>query len=256
MEGTNANEGRYFEPLFLTFPAYEFSDVVGSGGPANYYLTHTSPLCAPAAKCSYTGEIKLWIGGLGVPASINTVSFDSKLAKSDYRLKEFPDYYLPKSAPSADEGLAQILTDYLFACNGFDATADMAKHVPVYAFEFSDPFAPPLFPTPAVTVEPDDQYGYPTASEHGAELQFLFAFPFTANLSSAEQNLEKDMQSYWANFVKSGNPNTGTTVPPWPAFTAKAKVQNLVPGSHASGPITTFRAEHFCNVWEPIISKE
>jgi para-nitrobenzyl esterase len=256
MQGTNANEGRYFEPLFLTFPAYEFSAVVGAGGPANYDLAHSNSLCLAQPKCTYVEEINLWLTGLDIPGSINTASFDSKLAKTDYPLKKFADYYLPQSAPSADEGLAQILTDYLFACNSLDATTDMAKDVAVYAYEFNDPFAPPLSPTPAVTVQPDDQYGYPTASEHGAELQFLFAFPFTANLTNAEQKLETDMHSYWANFVKNGNPNTGTPVPSWPRFASKQNVQNLVPGPGSSGSGTTFGAKHFCAVWEPIISKE
>jgi para-nitrobenzyl esterase len=256
MQGINANEGRYFEPLFIPFPAFEFSAIVGAGGAANYDLTHVSALCGGNSKCTYKKEIKVWVAGLGVPNSVNTAAFDTKLEKSDYPLKSFPDYYLPKSAPSADEGLAQIMTDFLFACNSLDATTGMAKYVPVHAFEFDDPFAPPLLPTPAVTVKPDDQYGYPTASEHGAELQFLFAFPSTASLSSDENKLAKDMQSYWANFVKSGNPNKGTVVPSWPAFADAPNVQKLVPGSASSKPVTTFGAKHFCAVWEPILSKE
>lgn len=255
MQGTNANEGRYFEPLFLTFPDSDFHAVVNAGGPANYYIAHPSTLCGFGTKCTYEQEIRLWLTGLGVPDSVNTASFDSKLEKSVYPLKAFPDYYLPHSTPSADEGLAQILTDDLFACNGLDAATDMAKYVPVHAFEFNDPFAPPLDTTPAVTVKPDDQYGYPTASEHGAELQFLFAFPFTGILSGDEKKLAKAMQSYWANFVKSGDPNTGSAMPSWPAFTSNASVQNLVPGSGLSAPITTFGAEHSCTIWEPIIAK-
>jgi para-nitrobenzyl esterase len=252
LQGINANEGRFFEPGFLGVPTNQFAAIVGAGGPANYDLTHLNSLCG--TSCSYTQEVDLWLTGLGIGATVNTAAFDSKLANSDYPLASFPDYYMPKSAPSADEGLAQILTDYLFACNSLDATTEMAKNVAVYAYEFNDPFAPPLSPTPAVTVQPDDQYGYPTASEHGAEIQFLFDFPFTADLSSSEQKLAKTMQSYWSNFVKSANPNVGATVPSWPAFSATPNVQTLAPGTPASH--TTFGAKHFCAVWEPIISKE
>lgn len=255
LQGINANEGRYFEPLFIPYSPFDFSAIVGAGGPANYDLTHVSALCG-GGTCTYTKEIEAWIAGLGIPKSVNTAAFDSKLEKTDYPLKAFPDYYLPKSAPSADEGLAQILTDYLFACNSLDAAADMAKYVTVYGYEFNDPFAPPLETPPAVTVKPDDQYGYPTASEHGAELQFLFAFPFTGNLSGDEQKLENDMHSYWANFVKNGNPNKGSSVPSWPAFASMPNVQSLLPGAKTSVPITTFGKKHFCSVWEPVISLE
>jgi para-nitrobenzyl esterase len=256
MQGSNANEGRLFEPFYIPFSPSDFSAIVGAGGAANYDLTHFNSLCGTNKKCTYKNEIAIWLTLLGIPGSVNTASFDSKLEKTDYPLKNFPDYYLPKSAPSADEGLSQIMTDYLYACNNFDAVTDLAKYATVHAYEFNDPFAPPTFASPALTMLPDDQYGFPTASEHASELQFLFAFPFTGSLSGDEQKLEKDMQSYWANFVTSGNPNTGTSVPSWPAFASTPNVQSFVPGTKASKPITTFSKEHFCSVWEPVISLE
>jgi hypothetical protein len=64
------------------------------------------------------------------------------------------------------------------------------------------------------------------------------------------------MQSYWGNFIKTGNPHSGAAVPAWPAFGTKGFVQNLVPGPANPAPITTLGKEHFCTLWEPIISAE
>jgi carboxylesterase type B len=110
--------------------------------------------------------------------------------------------------------------------------------------------------SPAVTNPPNNQYGYATASEHGAELPFLFSFPSTSSLSTNEKTLEATMQSYWGNFIKTGSPGAGAAVPKWPALGTKSLVQNLVPGPASPAPIATFAKEHFCTTWEPIISAE
>jgi para-nitrobenzyl esterase len=251
--GTNADEGRYFEPGQIPFLTSDFNLIVSAGGPANYDLANVNSFCG-GVKCSYVQEINLVLTESGIPGTENTSSFDATL-KSDYALKKFPDAYLPSNAPSADEGIAQIVTDYDFACNGLDANTELAQFVTVYAYEFNDPMAPPTSAIPAVTVTPNDQYGYPTAAQHGSELQFLFNFPSTSSLSADEQDLENTMQSYWTNFVKNRNPN-GSAAPSWPAFKSTAKVQRLVPGPQASSPFTTFGKEHFCTIWEPIISAE
>jgi carboxylesterase type B len=43
---------------------------------------------------------------------------------------------------NVDEALAQVFTDFVFACNGFDSNSDLSKRVPVFAYEFNDPNAP------------------------------------------------------------------------------------------------------------------
>ena len=91
------------------------------------------------------------------------------------------------------------------------------------------------------------------------------------------------MKTYWANFVKTGDPNKGShdmlagdlvalhAQPPfWPRFTTRAddepeadarlgnQVQVLTPpalltpqGPH---PFDTFRTEHFCDTWQPLLT--
>jgi carboxylesterase type B len=96
---------------------------------------------------------------------------------------------------NVDEALSQIFTDFVFACNGFDSNSDLSKQVPVFAYEFNDPNAPPGV----------NGSGFTTASQHAAELAYIFNFgaPFT----DAQKSLAANMKTYWANFVKTRNPN-------------------------------------------------
>jgi para-nitrobenzyl esterase len=251
LQGTNANEGRDAEPNSIpNIPPS--SATTDAGGPANYALSNANGFCAtpqggpPAVCSSYEQEINLFLAAQGLPAAINTPAFDRTLA-ADY--DNFPDPYLSDNAFSADEGLAQILTDLVFACNGYDANLALARFVTVYAYEFNDPDAPPANPDPAPVSPPNDQFGFPTAAEHEAELQFLFG---GSTLNGAEQALAADMQTYWANFVKNRNPGKGNLVPAWPKFTASThRVQSLAPAGPE--PFSTFAADHFCSIWQPII---
>jgi len=254
LQGSNLNEGRFFEPQEVPLEA-PLATIVTAGGPANYDLLHANAYCGGAA-CSYEQEINLYLAGFHVPASENTAAFDAQLATVIYPLTNFPDMYLASSAPSADEGLAQIQTDYQFACNAYDANRDFTNFRTVYAYEFNDPDAPPSAVEPAVTVKPNDQYGYPTASEHASDLPFLFTVSQTAALSADELALSKTIQSYVGNFVINLDPNVGISVPPWPVFNGSHEVQALVVPPSTPAPFTTFEAGHFCSLWAPIISAE
>jgi para-nitrobenzyl esterase len=258
LQGSNANEGRLFEPDEIP-AAGSAADVAAAGGPANYDIANPNAFCAtpqgtgtPAA-CSYVQEINLYLGGLGLPAILNNPGFDGQLA-GQYPLANFPDPYLANNAPSADEALAQIFTDLVFACNVLDSNTDLARWVPVYAYEFNDPLAPPLG---SVIEPPNDAFGFPTASEHAAELSYLFNFGAPFNIG--EQRLAAEMKSYWANFVISSNPNVGGNrffYAPWSPFNFNHAIQDLVPGPAAPGPFFTFPTEHFCSTWQPIVAAE
>jgi para-nitrobenzyl esterase len=161
------------------------------------------------------------------------------------------------STGNADEALSQIFTDFVFACNGFDSNSDLSKQVPVFAYEFNDPNAPPGV----------NGSGFTTASQHAAELAYIFNFgaPFTP----AQAALAAQMKTYWANFVKTRNPNNdgnlvvlashGAQLPFWKHFnTDDFQVQSLTPAGLANpqGPhtITTFSTDHFCGTWEPLLT--
>jgi para-nitrobenzyl esterase len=259
LQGSNANEGRLFEPGEVPF-AGSFAAVTAAGGPANFDLANPNTFCAnpigtgTPMTCTYPQEINVYLAGLGLPAILNTAEFGDLLAAT-YPLANFPDPFLANDAPSADEALAQIFTDLVFSCNVLDSNTDLARWVQVYAYEFNDPLAPTL--GGGDIMAPNDEFGFPTASEHASELQFLFNFG--APFSPAEQQLAAEMKTYWGNFIISGSPNISNGRPPftrWQQFNLVGAVQNLVPGPALPLPISTFPAEHFCSLWQPILAAE
>ena len=144
LQGTNANEGRLFEPLFFPF-ASTLPNIEAAGGPANFDLSNPNTFCAEG---SATGGLYLSAGdqpvprAIGFPAAENTPALGAALAE-EYPLANFPDPFLPGDAPSSDEALSQIFTDLVFACNGSDSNIDLSRFVPVFGYEFNDPNAPP-----------------------------------------------------------------------------------------------------------------
>src|SRR5580692_4586740 len=257
LQGTNANEGRLFEPLDFPF-ASTFPNILAAGGPANFDLSNPNTFCEAGGSstpmvCTYPQEINLFLGVIGFPAAENTSALGVALA-DEYPLAKFPDPFLPGHASSSDEALAQIFTDLVFACNGSDSSIDLAFFVPVFGYEFNDPNAPPTVGFGTVVEAPNDVFGFPSASEHASELQFLFNFG-TA-LSADEQQLAGEMKTYWGNFVNTGNPNLPRRVSFWLPFNFFGAVQGLKPGPKVPDPFFNFRQEHFCRIWQPFIAAE
>jgi para-nitrobenzyl esterase len=257
LQGTNANEGRLFEPLDFPF-ASTFPNILAAGGPANFDLSNPNTFCeaegsSTPAVCTYPQEINLFLGVIGFPAAENTAAFGAALA-DEYPLAKFPDPFLPGDAPSSDEALARIFTDLVFACNGSDSNIDLARFVPVFGYEFNDPNAPTVVGFGTVVEPPNDAFGFPSASEHASELQFLFNFGTT--LSADEQQLAREMKTYWGNFVNTGDPNLPRHSSFWLPFNFFGSVQGLKPGPKVPDPFFNFRQEHFCGIWQPFIAAE
>jgi len=97
-------------------------------------------------------------------------------------------------------------------------------------------------------------FGFPSAAEHAAELQFLFNFgtPLSAN----EQQLAGEMKTYWGNFVTTGDPNLPRRVPLWFSFAPTAVVQELIPGPGEPHPSFDFSHQHLCRIWQPFVAAE
>jgi para-nitrobenzyl esterase len=257
LQGTNANEGRLFEPLDFPF-ASALPNIIAAGGPANFDLSNPNTLCeAPGsstpAVCTYPQEISLFLGLIGFPAAENTAAL-AALVASEYPRANFPDPFLAGNAPSSDEALSQVFTDLVFACNGSDSNIDLSFFVPIFGYEFNDPNVPPTVGFGTVVEPPNDVFGFPTASEHASELQFLFNFG--TPLSTDEEQLASEMKTYWGNFVNTGDPNLPRHVSFWLPFNLIGAVQDLVPGPKAPNPFFNFRQEHFCKIWQPFIAAE
>jgi para-nitrobenzyl esterase len=140
----------------------------------------------------------------------------------------------------ADEGTGQAdalygnpgtqwSTDTGFRC---PATAEALGHAsagqPVYQYEFQH--APPGRQVTA----------------HSSELNFLFGFGPSVQLSDADRKVSEQAQAYWANFARTGNPN-GEGLPEWPKFTAKDQAYLAFTDSGAAAKAGLRRA--FCEIF-------
>ena len=304
LQGTNANEGRLFEPSFfpssVTAPQGTLLTIFAAGGPASFDLQVPNVLCATPqftgtpAICSYLQEIQFFLATL-VTATPSTQTLASPFtqavlaaattAKTQYPIGDFHNF-VPQTVSTipnlnnnfgggnADEALSQIFTDFVFACNGFDSNRDLSRRTKVFAYEFDDPNAPALG-QPGVPGPGANGSGFTTASQHAAELQYIFNFG--AAFTSAQAALATDMKTYWANFVKTGDPNSrgndrdlavlvslrtpSDRLPHWPQFNTQGdqgqgrgnqKVQSLTP--QGPQPFESFRNDHFCATWEPLLT--
>jgi carboxylesterase type B len=175
----------------------------------------------------------------------------------------FPNLNNNFGGGNVDEALSQIFTDFVHACNVFDSNSDLSKQVAVFAYEFNDPNAPNKAGVPGPG---SNGSGFTTASQHMAELAYIFNFG--AVFTPEQATLATDMKTYWANFVKTRNPNMGSLLilagssvqlPTWPHFdTQDNLIQSLTPpglvtpqGPH---PFNTFRTGHFCDTWQPLLT--
>jgi carboxylesterase type B len=75
-------------------------------------------------------------------------------------------------------------------------------------------------------------------------------------LSADEQQLADTMKTYWANFVRTRDPNFPRPVPAWLPFNGTDAVQHLIPAPQIPHPFFTFEREHVCRTWQPIIATE
>lgn len=132
--------------------------------------------------------------------------------------------------------LAAIDTDNSYACPTLDMAEALGRSGPVYAYEFADPAAPV-----------DSQYQdapLPLGASHGSELGYLF--DMSRPLSQESAALSTQMIRYWAQFVKTGNPNIEGQ-PQWPRYVPGGAFLRLAPPM--SKPMEGFANSHQCGFW-------
>jgi para-nitrobenzyl esterase len=295
LQGTNANEGRLFEPSFfpkaVTAPFGTTATIFAAGGPASFDLQVANILCATPqftgtpATCTYLQEIQFFLQTLvtatpsnqtATSAFTEAVVAASATAANEYPITNFHNFVTPTPGSplnnnfgggNVDEALSQIFTDFVFACNGFDSNSDLSRRVKVFAYEFNDPNAPSKAGVPGPG---SNGSGFTTASQHAAELQYIFNFG--SAFTPAQATLANQMKTYWANFIKTGDPNSRgdltnlvslstphAQLPLWVHFNAgNRKVQSLTPAGLLSpqgpNPFDTFSTDHFCATWEPLLT--
>jgi para-nitrobenzyl esterase len=124
----------------------------------------------------------------------------------------------------------QWFTDFEFRCPSAAQTLWHAEAGnPTYEYEFEHP-----------------QPGQP-AQSHAGELPFLFGtWPENVHLSPIDEQISEQMRSYWANFVRTGDPN-GEGLPIWPRFEPDSQKHLAFTDNGAAAKPDTRRK--FCEVF-------
>jgi para-nitrobenzyl esterase len=146
------------------------------------------------------------------------------------------------AAGAPDQAYARVITDQAFACPEQALARWLAPQAPTHLYAFDDPAPPYAFPNPP---------GFPSlGAYHASEIVYLLQRPWIvadpARFSPAQWRLSEQMQTAWADFARTGDPN-GPGAPAWPRDTADApSVLSLSPDAVAP---TTRLGEHHCDLW-------
>ena len=136
--------------------------------------------------------------------------------------------YDPDGTTEFARMLTMVNTDKVWAEPArFTARAFAAKGAPAYLYRFS--YVP-------ASMEQRMRYGAP----HGSEIPYVFdnlTGRNGATVAPRDKEVAKMMNTYWANFAKTGDPN-GKGLPKWPRYDpSKDEILDFQPdGSAAAAP--------------------
>jgi para-nitrobenzyl esterase len=124
----------------------------------------------------------------------------------------------------------QWATDTGFRCPATEqALGHTAAGRAAYQYEFDRP-------------QPGKQF-----TVHASELNFLFGtWAKDVKLTPVDRKISSQMQAYWANFARTGDPN-GEGLPRWPAFTADERSYMAFTSEGAVAKSGLRRA--YCDLW-------
>jgi para-nitrobenzyl esterase len=120
---------------------------------------------------------------------------------------------------------SQFATDVQFRCSASTIAQWHSARAPTFEYEFTRALEP-------------------RGAVHSWELQYVFGNLKQAT-EPADRKLSDEVQVYWSNFAKTGNPN-GAGAPSWPKFASGREYMDL--GSPAPVAKAALRAP-FCDVW-------
>ena len=145
----------------------------------------------------------------------------------------------PVGADGPAAAIARSFTDSRFSCPADALRRLLARHVPVYGYEFADAQAPFILP--------DWVTGLDMGAYHAGELAYVFGtswlFADTGRWTPAQKALSERMMGLWAGFGHDPGFDTG-----WPRVTeGGGPVVVFDPGGDRID--ATFHDRHQCGFW-------
>jgi para-nitrobenzyl esterase len=153
-----------------------------------------------------------------------------------YPLARFP-------SPSPFIAYRAVMADAFSVCPALASDAQLAKHIPVYAYEDDDSDSPA-----SPTTTPETQ---PLGAYHSAINRMVHDSP--ASLDANQQSLLSQVLAEWTGFARTGQPTVNYT-PLWTAYTTRnPAVMSLEPaGDSTLVPASVLKMEHNCGFWDSV----
>jgi para-nitrobenzyl esterase len=177
-----------------------------------------------AYKAGRQPNVPLIIGNcsaeIGGPFVSNASSKEALFASFGELEVDAKSAFDPDGNKKFDEVITKFNTDWVWGEPArMTARTFVAKDAPVYMYQFG--YVPPNW-------RERSRYG----AGHGSEVSFVFntlnaRWGNPGEPTPEEKALAKIMNTYWANFAKTGNPN-GKGVPAWPQYDSqKEEILNI-----------------------------
>ena len=182
-----------------------------------------------AYEAGHQAKVPLIIGSNSaeVPAGFVNASSKEELLSLFGSLKgEAKTVYDPAGTTDFAEMLTMVNTDKVWAEPArFTARAFVAKGAPAYIYLFS-------------YVSPSMRQRMRYGAAHGSEIPYVFGNLVGRNGATTapkDQEVARMMNTYWANFAKTGDPN-GKGLPEWPVYNPqKNEILEFRPDGSAVG---------------------
>ncbi|MFM2417335.1 MAG: hypothetical protein RL385_2058, partial [Pseudomonadota bacterium] len=178
--------------------------------------------------------------------SVDTQADFAALVEARYpgRGKEITALYGPPRNPTWNDAMAELIGDAVFLCPSRRLASYLhASGQTNYLYRFAGTLDALLLPRVS------------GKSFHGADTPYVLGNDFPlGTIPSGQEGLTQTMQSHWARFALSGDPNAmGQTGPTWTAYEPDARDEIVLKVPVERG---TYAHAEECELWKRVAAEE